>query len=203
MEGTVVIIELGLVALLLLLAFRMINLCQREPFPGSLAVAANPPSAMVQATPTPSSAVTRYRPETEVKTKQQRASGGKASLVTQLHILFSLQERDCREHGLVLAEAPTLVREYSAAWLYGAACALCDNATRHSNQAMAITAQLISRKTGLRQSEVVQALANLTRDNTLLVCFRNGIEGAEHWSEKQFVPAGNGLYGVITANTFL
>ena len=66
-----------------------------------------------------------------------------------------------------------------------------------------LVAQIAGRKMPLRQSEAVQTLASLTGDNTLLACFRHGLQGAEYWSEHRYVPARDSLYDAITSNAFI
>ncbi|MDF0750208.1 hypothetical protein NLU14_08185 [Marinobacter sp. 71-i] len=142
------------------------------------------------------------RPVSERQPPQQGRSD-KCGLITQLHILISLQVRDCREQGLEIETAPQAVREYAVAWLYGAACALCDKPQRHSGALINLVSQLASRKTGIRQPEAVQALSTLTGNATLLACFRNGVSGAEHWSGHRYVPQENSLYVAVTSNAFI
>ncbi len=196
-NSLILLIEVGLLALLLLLAFRMLTLVRSDPFvPATPAAAAEFSSQPLPLQPTSTK---------PVDTGHRAANGApdKCELITQLHILLSIQERDCREKGLELATAPNAVKEYVAAWLYGAACAVCDKSQRHSGAMLDVVSQLASRKTGLRQPEAVQALSTLTGSATLLACFRYGVEGAEYWSEHRYVPQANSLYSAITSNAFI
>ncbi|KPQ01545.1 hypothetical protein [Marinobacter sp. HL-58] len=194
-NGLVLFIEVGLIALLLVLAFRMLTLVRNDPFVPATSVAfadSAPQSVTVQAANRLSSA--------------QGAVGhglDKCELITRLHILLSIQERDCREKGLELETAPNAVKEYVAAWLYGAACSLCDKSQRHSDALVSLVSQLASRKIGLRQPEAVQVLSTLTASSTWLACFRNGMEGADYWSEHRHIPQAYSLYGAITSNAFI
>lgn len=196
-NSLILLIEVGLLALLPLLAFRMLTLVRNDPF-----VPATPaPSAEFSSQPLPLQPTSPKRVDTGHR--GANAAPDKCELITQLHILLSIQERDCREKGLELRSAPSAVKEYVAAWLYGAACAVCDKSQRHSGAMLDVVSQLVSRKTGLRQPEAVQALSTLTDSATLLACFRYGVEGAEYWSEHRYVPQENSLYSAITSNAFI
>lgn len=183
-NSLIIVFEVGLVALLLLLAFRMLTLVRNDPFV---------PAGVV---PVQKRAVSATQPS-------RPASSDKSGLITQLYILLSLQERDCREQGLDLNTAPHAVREYAVAWLYGAACALCDKPQRHSDALLHLVSQLASRKTGIRQPEAVQALSTLTGSSTLLACFRSGVNGAEYWRGNRYVLQEHSLYSAVTSNAFI
>ncbi|WP_323750959.1 hypothetical protein [Marinobacter sp.] len=127
----------------------------------------------------------------------------RAELSSKLHILVGLQERDCRAKGLLLPEAPNAVRTYATVWLYGASCALCPSVVRHSEPLASIVAGIASRKSGIRQSEAIQAIATLTSSDILLACYRAGLDGAEFWEEKHYVPPTSSLYEAVTSNAFI
>ncbi|WP_239985812.1 hypothetical protein [Marinobacter salexigens] len=142
--------------------------------------------------------------ETPILRKQIRsATTDRTELLTHLHILAGLQERDCRISELQLSEAPAAVRAYAVAWLYGAGCALCDQPERHSEALASLVAQIASRKIGIRQSEAIQAISTLTSCGVLLACFRAGLEGAEFWQSHQYVQPESSLYSAITANALI
>ena len=114
----IMLFEVGLIALLLLLFFRMLTLVRNDPFvPASVVtmVAGHPQSAQP---PLPEAQKKR---SVAAPQPSHTAPSDTCGLITQLHILLSLQDRDCREHGLVLETAPLAVREYAVVWLYGAA----------------------------------------------------------------------------------
>lgn len=136
-------------------------------------------------------------------TTSEPAPMDRTELFTHLHILAGLQERDCRISGLELSQSPETVRAYVAAWLYGAACALCGPSQQHSDALAGLVAQITSRKTGIRQAEAVQTIATLTSCETLLACFRAGLEGAEHWHRYRYVQPESSLYAAITANALI
>lgn len=195
-DSFVLLVEFGLIALLLLLAFRMLTLVRNDPFAPATAVCSE--AAVRAPAPQPVS------PRVAVSGRGSAPQGlDKCELITRLHILLSIQERDCREKSLELDTAPFIVKEYAAAWLYGAACSLCDKSQRHSDGLVNLVSHLASRKTGLRQPEAVQALSTLTDSATLLACFRYGVEGAEYWSEHRHVPNAFSLYEAITSNAFI
>lgn len=195
----IILFEIGLIALLLLLALRMLSLVRNDPF--------------VPATLVPTEEDREHSQASFVHPLQKRvaetpqstgiASPDKCGLITQLHILLSLQDRDCREQGLHLETSPHAVREYAVAWFYGAACTLCEKPQRHSDELLSLVSHLTSRKTGIRQSEAVQALSTLTGNSTLLACYRSGVSGAEHWLEHRYVPQEHSLYSAVTSNAFV
>lgn len=187
-NGLILLVQVGLLALLLLLAFRMLTLVRAEPVNYSSPVDFHESPGF-------------DRPTAQETTS--RSVSDRAQLITQLVILAGLQERDCREKGLELAAAPESVRGYAAAWLYGAGCALSDKSARHSDPLAGLVAQIASRKTGIRQPEALQTISTLTESSVLLACFRAGMEGAEFWQERHFVPAASSLYEAITANAFI
>jgi hypothetical protein len=203
MSGLVLVILAGLVALVLLMAYRMLTLMRSEPWPVSTAGpdhtgfhAHNP----AQEAPSP----TLPKPALKVSAAgRHSASTDRTELFTQLHILAGLQERDCRVKGLDLATAPEAVQGYATAWLYGAACALCQPAFRHTDALGGLVAHIASRKTGGRQPQALQAVGTLTHSTVLLACFRHGLEGAEFWQEHQHVPPRYSLYEAITTNAFI
>lgn len=196
-NGIVLLIEVGLIALLLLLAFRMLTLVRNDPFEPATHTAY--PEFALQA---PAIQPVSPKPVSAGHGSARRGVD-KCELITRLHILLSIQERDCRVKGLELDTAPHAVKEYVTAWLYGAACSLCDKSQRHSGALINLVSQLASRKLGLRQPEAVQALSTLTGSATLLACFRYGVDGAEYWSEHRHVPQVYSLYGAITSNAFI
>ncbi len=197
-NGLVAFTQAGLLLLLGMLGIRMFLLIRQDSAQHSGAMAVGSQSFEVppqreQWSPTPKpkphAAVSRVSDETE--------------LFTRLHILAGLQERDCRVRGLLLADAPETVRTCAAVWLYGAACALSPKSRRHTEALSVLVARIVSRKTGIRQSEAVQAISTLTSSSLLLACYRAGLEGAEFWQSHQYVPNGSSLYEVVTSNAFI
>ena len=192
-DGLIAATEIGLVALVGVLALRMASLARQEPLMAQATGRLTPPS---QQPPWP--------PRGRVDTRSTvAATPHDTELRTQLLILAGLQDGDCRKHGLVLTAAPETVRAYSAAWLYGAGCALSSKPVRHSEALAGIVARIVSRKMDLRQPEALQTISTLTSSSALLACYRAGLEGAEHWRKHQFVPARHSLYHAITSNAFI
>ena len=196
-SGLVTATQLGLLLLLGLLGLRMYNLVRNEPMRPAITAVSSPGFAHKQNLQRP--AITRK----ERKVQQRSSRLDRTELFSQLHILAGLQERDCRVKGLVLAEAPEAVRTYAAAWLYGASCALSNKPVRHSEALAGMVAGIVSRKTGIRQSEALQAISTLTSSGVLLACYRAGLEGAEFWQVNHYVPASYSLYEVVTSNAFI
>ena len=198
-NGLVLLIQVGLLALLVLLALRMVTLVRSEP------MAAGHQefwSGKGQATGHDLSSGTSEWP-VAVRKPVVETPSDRAQIITRLHILIGLQARDCRVNGLDLTTAPEAVKAYTAAWLYGAGCALSDKTLRHSETLAVIVAQITSRKTGIRQPEALQTISTLTADKTHLACFRAGLEGAEFWQYNHYVPPTSSLYEAITDNAFI
>ncbi|MGO1501604.1 MAG: hypothetical protein ACTHWH_10045 [Marinobacter sp.] len=187
-DGLVAFIQAGLLVLLAALAWRILMLARSEP------LAAGSKRQPAEET---------HKDKPAPRKQKRLASVDRTELFTHLHILAGLQERDCRIRGLELSQAPETVRAYATAWLYGAGCALCSQSERHSDALAGLVAQIASRKTGIRQSEAVQAIATLTSCEVLLACFRAGLEGAEYWHSHKYVQPESSLYTVITANALI
>lgn len=187
-DGLVVVTQIGLAALVMLMAFRMVVLVRTAPMPERAAGPSQTPAPVVRRT---------------AASKQPVAAADRTELFSQLHILAGLQERDCRVNGLDLAQAPEAVRSFAATWLYGAACALSSKSSRHSDALAGMVAHIASRKIGLRQPEALQAIATLTQNSVRLACYRGGLEGAEFWQKHRYVSPAHSLYEAITANAFI
>ncbi|BEH14626.1 hypothetical protein MAALD49_19940 [Marinobacter shengliensis] len=198
-NGLVVITQVGLVMLMALLGLRMFSLIRQESLVqgGVIGNGGGIEGAPFTQSPAPEHP---SRPKSESPSVE---SSDKTELFTKLHILAALQERDCRVKGLALTDAPEVVRAYTAAWLYGAACALSPRANRHNDALAGLVARIVHRKTGIRQPAAIQAIATLTSSSELLACYRAGLEGAEFWAEHQFVPPAFSLYEVVTGNAFI
>lgn len=188
-DALVALTQAGLLVLIVTLAWRMLMLARTEPL--MAASAGHPPTQLAR------------KEKPVLRNSKRPASKDRTELFTHLHILAGLQERDCRISGLHLSEAPETVRAYAVAWLYGAGCALCSQSERHSDALAALVAQIAHRKTGIRQTEAIQAIATLTSCGVLLACFRAGLEGAEYWQSHQYVQPENSLYSAITANALI
>lgn len=195
-EGVILTLEIFLAALLALLGYRMVVLTRTQ----AVAAEASPePVPAPGSSPGPDQLL--FTPRTTAF-KAGTPTGG-TELISRLCIIFSLQERDCREQGLHLATAQQQVRRYALAWLYGASCELCLPAMRHSSELKAMVAQIASKKLEMGEVSARQALETLTTSDVMLACFRNGLEGAQHWGRYRFVKTGNGIYSSITSNAFL
>lgn len=190
----IILLELGLLSLLLLLGFRVVSLNRSEPLTSGVAAEMQQlrPGAFRARdnTPAPEAAGTRNQAD-------------KCELISQLHILASLQSRDCKLQAFDLETAHPTVREHAVCWLYGAACALSYPGQRHSEAVAILVSQFASRKLGIRQPEALAALSTLTRQGASLTCFRSGIEGAEFWRTHHFVPREKSLFEAVTSNTFV
>lgn len=202
LSGLIIFLELGLFSLLLLLAFRVLSLNRTEPL---VPAVSTEPRDHQQ--PTNNTAVSRFRDSgagnRSARPSPTRHQPDKCELISQLHILASLQERDCKQQGLEIDAAHLAVREYAVCWLYGAACALSRPGNRNADLLAMLVSQFASRKLGIKQPDALVVISTLTRQSSFLVCFRSGVEGAEFWKSHHFVPRETSLFDAITSNAFI
>jgi len=187
-EALVLLTQFGLVALVLLMGFRMLTLVRAASLLPAHSDCIDLPGPSRRQEETPATSPTL--PD-------------RTELYTQLHILAGLQERDCRVRGLDLADSPLAVRAFAATWLYGAACALSEKPVRHSETLAGLVADISSRKTRIKHSQAMQAIATMTRSNVSLACFREGLAGADFWRHHHYVAPQYSLYEALTANSFI
>ncbi|WP_150913523.1 hypothetical protein [Marinobacter halotolerans] len=203
LSSLIILLELGLFSLLLLLAFRVLSLNRSEPLVP--AVSSEQPRDQFQSA---SSRVTSGFRDYDAKIPSPGRSSAKhkldrCELISQLHILASLQERDCKQQGLEIEAAHLAIREYAVCWLYGAACALSRPGSRNADSLAMTVSQFASRKVGIKQPDALVVISTLTRHSTFLACFRSGVEGAEFWQTHHFVPREKSLFDAITSNAFI
>lgn len=182
-SSLIVVLELGLFSLLLLLAFRVLSLNRREACTPAM------PKGTADHAPPVNSHVLDH-PD-------------RPGLIPQLHILASLQVRDCKQQAFDLETAHPTVREYAVCWFYGAACALNPSGTGNTDRLAFLVSQLASRKIGIGQPEALSALSTITRQSASLACFRSGIEGAKFWQTHQFVPRDKSLFEAVNSNALV
>jgi hypothetical protein len=206
-NSLIILLELGLFSLLLLLAFRVLSLNRSEPL-----MSAMPAEAHSSLNPLANPARERLARSQVDQVNRSFSEPGpgpapyypdKCELIPQLHILASLQARDCKQKELELETAHPAVREYAVCWLYGASCALGRPSKRNSEALAVLVSQFASRKIGIRQSDALAVILTLTRDSASLACFRSGIEGAEFWKTHHYVPREKSLFEAVTSNTFV
>ncbi|MCG7199653.1 hypothetical protein MD273_07945 [Marinobacter pelagius] len=182
----VVLTQVALVALLLLLGVQMFRVSREGALAGGPGTEPQP-----------------QRKSRPIHTDRATNSRYRTELFTQLHILAALQERECRGKGLDRPEMATILGTCATAWLYGAGCALCDEADRHSETLAGLVVHIISRKTGISRSEALSVIEDLTVNTLYLACFRAGLDGARHWREHNYVPSQSGLCELVAGHTFI
>jgi len=204
-SSLIILLELGLFSLLLLLAFRVLSLNRSEPL-----MPAIPAEGDSSLDPLANPARERLARSQAHQVNRSFSEPGptphypnKCELIPQLHILASLQARDCKQKELELETAHLAVREYAVCWLYGASCALSRPSRRNSEALAVLVSQFASRKIGIRQPDALAVISTLTRDSASLACFRSGIEGAEFWETHLYVPREKSLFEAVTSNTFV
>ncbi|MBZ2168042.1 hypothetical protein [Marinobacter sp. F4216] len=188
MTGSVIVVtEIALVALLLLMTFRML--------------------ALVRSAPVAESALTNEifhnAPYSLPLSKQPLMAADRADLTSKLHVLAALQNRDSRIKALSIKDAPAMVRGFAASWLYGAAISLCEPRVRYSDELIDLVAHIGELKFGIEEQETYKAVATLTESGTALACYRGGLEGAKFWQRHHYVSPEFSLYGVLTNNAFI
>lgn len=195
MNNVFLVMVVALAGLMGLLGFRVLTLFRNQTWE------ATPTGALTGQQPAPSvhhreqiigSSAVREKPTA-------RPSSPRSELITCLHILLSLQMRDCQDQGLDLKQAPGEVRQYAVAWFYGAACTLCEPGKRHSEELMELVASVVARKFGSTDMAALQAIMSLTQCSVRLGCFRSGLDGAQAWLGRRFVPTPLSLYTAITS----
>lgn len=202
MSSLVMTLELALVGLLGFLAIRLLFLYRNG---SPVAAGGSADAHFVASMPARSAASPDqdHEPGALFTPADDAHRDQRLALTAQLHILYSLQERDARRHGVELGRMSPTVHGFVAAWVYGAACALVPVQARHSPFIKRQVAQLVARKLSVRETDVMTVIDDLGGNGTRLVCFRCGLEGAEHWQHQRFVPGDVALYGAITANALV
>lgn len=202
MSSLVMTIELALVGLLGFLTIRLLFLYRNG---SALAAGGSAEAHFVASMPARSAESLGQNHErgTLFAPADDAGRDQKLALIAQLHILYSLQEQDARRHGVELGRLSTTVHGFVAAWVYGAACALVPVQARHSNAIRRQVAHLVARKLSIRETDVLSVIDDLVGSSSRLVCFRCGLEGAEHWQHQRFVPGDVALYRAITANALV
>ncbi|QSP93860.1 hypothetical protein LPB19_11705 [Marinobacter salinisoli] len=187
-SGLIVVTEITLVALLLLMAFRVLALVRSAP-------------AMDAAASHDVASLSLNRPQPFHN--QHLLASDRAELTSRLHILAALQNRDSKTNGVCIHDAPPVVRAYAAAWLYGAAVALCEPRARCSEQLTELVAHIAKLKLGIEEEETCEVIATLTESSATLACYREGLEGAKFWQQHQHVSPEHSLHGAVTSNAFV
>lgn len=207
MTGLVVgAVEVTLAVLLLVLALRMMTLAK-----GLNAVAAHGISEPFTPDVTPDSAeplafeaVSASRNAFHrVTSEQSQPVVSSSDLTAQLHIFASIQLLDVRRRELELNTASPALKALAAAYLYGAACALAPFGGDAREKAYITAVKVARRSLHINDLETQQILSTLTQSSSALYCFRNGLEGAEFWGERRYVPDQHSLYAALTANALI
>ncbi|MGP4844186.1 hypothetical protein ACTXGQ_08640 [Marinobacter sp. 1Y8] len=207
MTGLVVgAVEITLAMLLLVLAVRMMTLAK-----GLNAVTTNgisspfaPADTSSSAEPLAFEAVTASRNAFQRVTSQQsHRIESTSDLTAQLHIFASVQLLDVRRRDLELNTATPALKSLAAAYLYGAACALAPFGSDAKEKAYSTAVKVARRSLNINDLEAQQVLSTLTQSSSALYCFRNGLEGAEFWGERHYVPDQYSLYAALTANALI
>lgn len=196
----VVGLEIGLGMLFLVLAIRIIGLSRRDavvettrPASDSLAPPAAGFWAHFQETTPEGPTSADYKPQ----------SSREGDLTAAFQIITSIQMTNARHCQLDLATSAGSLKSLAAAWGLGAAVALSRHHGVPQETANRIAINLISRRLAVSALSIEQTFSDLTTNNSLLYCYRMGIEGTESWIWARFVPSDQSLYEAITANALI
>lgn len=202
MTGLIVgAVEIGVVLLLGVLAFRIITLSRFREIP--LLTMTYHPEESGSGHASLSAATATRDAYQRVTTRQANAPAHTADLVTQLHILTSVQMTCTRRQGLDVQHASKPLKVMAAAYFYGAACGLTFSYGHDREKIEDAAVKVIQHALDLGEVSVHQMLATLTASDSTLQCYRNGLEGAEHWQAHRFVPDDQSLYASLTANALI
>ena len=196
-SSVVVGVELTLAGLLMLLAFRIINLSREQE------ASLSPEGTLVASAQPQRQAPMNFSPSTLSPSTSGAGISERQELVTNLHILASLQLRDSRMRGLEIATAPLPVRGYTAAWFYGAACALLSGRGYSHDAVIELISPFLARTLSMGELSVGQSLHTVTQCSSKLGCFRLGVEGANAWLRHHYVTEDSSLYSAVTTQAFV
>lgn len=195
-------VEISLAVLLALMAYRMYTLARLRPFRST--------SAFTPVSVELASAAASFPAAEATRDAYQRVAAGQirkrvraTDLVTQLHIFSSIQLTDVRHHGLTLRDAAPTLKSLAVAYFYGAACGLAFGHVKEREKILEAAIKVIQHALDIGDIVIEQMLSDLTTSSSLLHCYRNGLEGAEHWQQHRFVPETQSLYASLTANALL
>lgn len=207
MTGLVVgAVEITIAVLLLVLAVRMLTLATGQSAMTTYAISESfaPAERPDNTEPTSFEAVTASRDAFQrVASRQPPRVVSSSDLLAQLHIFASVQLMDVRRHDLELNAASPALKSMAAAYLYGAACALAPFGSDAKEKAYCAAVKVARRSLDINDLEAQQVLSTLTQSSSALYCFRNGLEGAEFWGERRYVPDQHSLYAALTENALI
>lgn len=195
-------VEVGLALLLAVLAYRVVTLSRFREIPVLTVPAYASDAATTSHASFTAASATRDAYQ-RVTTKHATQMPHTADLVTQLHILTSVQLTDTRRHGLDLIHASKPLKVLTAAYLYGAACGLTFSSGHDREKMTEGAVKVIQHALDMGEMSVHQMLATITESSSTLHCYRNGLEGAEHWQAHRFVPDSQSLYASLTENALI
>ncbi|MCH8498660.1 MAG: hypothetical protein LAT63_09290 [Marinobacter sp.] len=196
-SSVVVAIEITLAGLLMLLAFRIINLAREQE------AALSPEGTLVADVLPQRRAPMNLSPASLAPSATGAGVSERQELTANLHILASLQLRDSRMRGLDIIAAPLPVRGYTAAWFYGAACALLSGRGYSHDSVIELISPFLARTLGMGEMAVGQSLHTVTHCSSKLGCFRLGVDGANTWLRKHYVTEDHSLYSAVTTQAFV
>ncbi|TBW49511.1 hypothetical protein EZI54_19525 [Marinobacter halodurans] len=196
-------VEFSLAVLLALMAYRMYSLARLRPFRSTSAFAPAPVETASVSTAFPATEATRKAYQRAADGQGGRHPLRATDLVTQLHIFASIQLTDVRHHGLILRDAAPTLKSLAVAYFHGAACGLAYRHVKERERIQEAAIKVIQHALDIGDIVIEQMLSDLTASSSLLHCYRNGLEGAEHWQEHRFVPEAQSLYTSLTENALL
>lgn len=204
MSAAVLLLQLVFLSLCVLLAWRIASLHARSDLAAPYSATKGMETALGQAgkaapAPMPS------RPARRDKQPPATARFSKADRVAKAQIFAGIQMLDAKMQGVNFRHGALggACEKLAAAYLTGAARAITFKMDGGEEEALDVTAFLLTHNLSFKTQAALQALNELTRDENTLASFRAGLEAAESWMSQKFVPEKFSLYRAIADNAFI
>ena len=187
-----------LVTLVLLLALRILYL-----YRGSMA------SPSLSAAPSSRQHYTTQRSENAPSKVDSHSAQGaqeysRVDWMSKAQIFAGIQLLDAKRKGLVLADDNKPgCRQLAAMYMIGAAKGIILNMQGNDRDARDVAAFLMTHNLHFDRLDIEEALNAVTRDESTLNSYRCGLEGAETWLARRFVPDSISLYEAVSSNAFI
>ncbi|MFE8069946.1 hypothetical protein QQM79_02710 [Marinobacteraceae bacterium S3BR75-40.1] len=128
----------------------------------------------------------------------------RADWMAQAQMLAGIQMLDAKRKGLPLKELlENGCRHLAGAYLCGAATGIVLGLEGERNDTADVAAFLLNHNLKMDSMDVQETLDNLTRGDDVLCAYRCGLEGAETWLERKYVPDDVSLYQAVTTSAFI
>ncbi|WP_097461440.1 hypothetical protein [Mangrovitalea sediminis] len=124
--------------------------------------------------------------------------------MSKAQIFAGIQLLDAKRKGLILADDNKPgCRQLAAMYMIGAAKGIILNMQGNDQDARDVAAFLMTHNLHFDRLDIEDALNAVTRDESTLNSYRCGLEGAETWLARRFVPDSISLYEAVSSNAFI